>query len=117
MRLSTPDSPEVLAPEGIDPIRLEKLNELRAAGRDPFAVERFRRSRTTRRTIVANFEALENQTVSVAGRITRSAAWARPPSRHYRLVGRIQLYVRGDEIGDELYDDVKHRSIWATSSA
>ena len=44
-RVSETDTPDIPptepTPEGIDPERLRKLHELRAEGRDPFAVERF----------------------------------------------------------------------------
>ncbi|MBV9852777.1 MAG: lysine--tRNA ligase [Armatimonadetes bacterium] len=96
--------------EGVDPERLRKLHELRAEGRDPFAVERFPITHHAA-DVLARFEALENQTVSVAGRLFQ------PPrlmgkAAFLDLVdatGRIQLYVRRDEIGDELFDDLKRR--------
>lgn len=95
-------------PEGIDPIRLEKLNALRAAGRDPFAVERFEVSRHAA-DIVRDFATLENQTVSVAGRITMINMMGKAAFiKIMDVSGIIQLYVRKDEIGDALFDDVKH---------
>ncbi len=96
-------------PEGIDPLRLEKLNELRAAGRDPFAIERFDRSHAAA-FIPEHFEELENQNVTIAGRITSVRQMGKAAFLDITdSSGRVQVYVRGDEIGAELYDDVKHR--------
>jgi lysyl-tRNA synthetase class 2 len=95
--------------EGIDPDRLRKLHELRAEGRDPFAVERFPITHPAAE-ILTGFETLENQTVSVAGRVTMvnvmgKAAFVKITDAS----GTVQLYVRKDEIGDGLFDDVKRR--------
>jgi lysyl-tRNA synthetase class 2 len=100
--------PEQSSQEGIDPIRLEKLNALRAAGRDPFAVERFDVTHHAA-AILKNFETLENQTVSVAGRITMINRMGKAAFiKIMDTSGIIQLYVRKDEIGDDLFDDIKH---------
>ena len=96
--------------DGIDPVRLEKLNALRAEGRDPFAVERFEVTHHAA-DIVRDFESLDTQTVSVAGRV-RVPARIMGKAAFIDLLdstGRIQLYVRKDEIGDLLFDDVRHR--------
>ncbi len=95
--------------EGIDPDRLRKLNELRAEGRDPFAAERFPVTHHAA-DILTRFEALENETVSVAGRVTMinlmgKAAFVKVTD----VSGTVQLYVRKDEIGDALFEDVKRR--------
>lgn len=95
---------------GIDPIRLEKLDALRAAGRDPFALERFAVTHQSTE-IVANYAELETKPVSVAGRISSM----RQMGKAVFFIdlrdssGRIQLYVRRDDIGEELFEDVKHR--------
>ncbi len=96
--------------EGIDPVRLEKLHALRAEGRNPFAAERFTVTHHAAE-IVARFDALEGQTVSVAGRV------GVPPRVMGKAAfldlldasGRIQLYVRRDEVGEALFDDLRHR--------
>jgi lysyl-tRNA synthetase class 2 len=95
--------------DSIDPVRLEKLQGLRAAGRDPFAVERFD---VTHRAdeIAQGFDRLENQTVRVAGRITTIRLMGKAAFVDLTdATGRIQLYVRRDEIGEELFEDVRHR--------
>ncbi len=102
------ENPEVFA-DAVDPVRVEKLSALRAAGRDPFAIERFDASHHAI-NILANSDALDGQTVSVAGRITMLNLMGRAAFLKVQdETGRIQIYVRRDEIGDELFDDVKHR--------
>ena len=102
-------SPPELHPEGIDPERLRKLHELRAEGRDPFAVERFAVTHHAA-AILADFETLENQTVSVAGRVTMINHMGKAAFlKIMDASGVIQLYVRRDEIGEALFQDVKSR--------
>jgi lysyl-tRNA synthetase class 2 len=60
------ETPEVSAE--IDPIRLDKLNRLRALGRDPFAPERFDRT-VPLASIRTEFSALDGSQVRVAGRV------------------------------------------------
>ncbi len=94
--------------EGVDPVRLQKLEALRAAGRDPFAAERFDVTHHAAQ-IIADFEDLDTKTVSLAGRIT--AVRVQGKVAFLDLTdnsGRIQLYVRKDEVGDTLFDDIKH---------
>jgi lysyl-tRNA synthetase class 2 len=106
----TEQTPVDLSPEGIDPERLRKLDELRAEGRDPFAAERFPVTHHAAE-IVSGFETLESQTVAIAGRLFQ------PPRLMGKAAfldvtdssGRIQIYVRKDEIGDERFDDLKRR--------
>jgi len=102
------EPPELFA-DAVDPVRVEKLSALRALGRDPFAVERFDVSHHAA-DILAQADALDGQTVSVAGRITMLNLMGRAAFLKVQdETGRIQIYVRRDEIGDDLFDDVKHR--------
>jgi len=92
----------------IDPIRLQKLQALREAGRDPFAVERFPVSHQSA-AIIGAFETMESQTVSVAGRIRTIRLMGKAAFIDIAdFAGRIQLYVRRDEIGEALFDDIRH---------
>ena len=109
------EPPETPAPEsapidGIDPVRLEKLAALRDAGRDPFAVERFARTHTAAE-IDAQSDQLQNQTVSVAGRIDNPPrVMGKATFLHLAdSTGRIQVYVKKDDVGESIYDDVRHR--------
>ena len=110
----TPDTPQEVSPEtrtadGIDPIRRQKLDALRAAGRDPFAQERFAVTHHAA-VIVADFDQMDGQTVFVAGRITASRVQGKVAFLDLTdASGRIQLYARRDEIGEELFEDIKHQ--------
>jgi len=96
------------ASEGVDPVRLQKLDALRAAGRDPFMVERFDVTHHATQ-IVADFEQLDGQTVFLAGRITAVRVQGKVAFLDLTdSSGRIQLYVRKDEVGETLFDDIKH---------
>ena len=98
---------------GVNPIRLEKLHALRAAGLDPFGPERFDRTHTLA-DIHDQYDNLATQTVSVAGRIT-STRWMgkaafidlqddAPVGRP----GRAQVYLKRDDLPDGQYDALKH---------
>jgi len=98
-----------LSAEGVDPVRLQKLDALRVAGRDPFAVERFDVTHHAAQ-IIADFEQRDGQTVFLAGRITAIRVQGKVAFLNLTdSSGRIQLYVRKDEVGDTLFDDIKHR--------
>ena len=95
---------------GLDPVRRQKLADLREAGRDPFAHERFEVTQHAAE-IVAGFETLDSQTVSAAGRITSIRVQGKVAFLDITdTTGRIQLYVRRDEVGDDLFDDIKHHT-------
>lgn len=96
--------------EGIDPVRLEKLNALRAAGRDPFAIERFDRTHTAQE-ILAHYDELENETVSVAGRVdSPPRVMGKATFLHIAdATGRMQVYIKRDDVGEDTYEDIRHR--------
>ncbi|HEY3329587.1 MAG TPA: lysine--tRNA ligase [Capsulimonadaceae bacterium] len=95
--------------DGPDPIRLQKLVDLRGAGRDPFAVERFDRTHHCADVPVA-FEVLDGKDVAVAGRVTNIRVMGKAAFIDVTdQSGRLQVYARRDDIGEELYDDIRHR--------
>ena len=84
-------------------IRREKLKALQEAGRNPFLQETWNVTAHSV-DIKDNFEAMEDEEVSCAGRLMAirvmgKAAFADLQDKQ----GRIQLYVRKDEIGEEDY--------------
>ncbi len=88
-------------------IRREKLAALQAEGRDPFREVRYERTHHST-DITSNFEALENQTVSVAGRIMSKRDMGKASFCDLQdQEGRIQLYVKIDELGAEGYERFK----------
>ncbi len=95
-------------PEGEDiselmRIRREKLSALKQAGKDPFVITSFERTAYAQE-IVGNFEGLEGKTVSLAGRIMSWRDMGKACFLDLRDVsGRIQLYVKIDDLGEENY--------------
>ncbi|MGI6745293.1 MAG: lysine--tRNA ligase [Acutalibacteraceae bacterium] len=88
-------------------IRLEKLLTLQEEGRNPFQITTASQS-ITNKEISENFSALENKDVSVCGRIK---TWRDMGKANfidvYDRTGRIQVYVRMDDIGQEEYKEFK----------
>lgn len=92
-------------------IRREKLATLREAGQDPFTITKFEKKNTTAE-IQANFEALEEQPVSIAGRLMSKRVMGKVTFCDLQdQEGRVQLYVRRDEVGEEPYKVFKKYDI------
>ncbi|MBR5244957.1 MAG: lysine--tRNA ligase [Clostridia bacterium] len=92
-------------------IRRDKLAALQAEGRDPFAQVRFDRTSNSQE-ILNNFETMENQTVAIAGRIMSKRDMGKASFCHIQdQQGRIQLYVKIDELGQEEYERFKKLDI------
>jgi len=88
-------------------IRLAKLEELKRSGRDPFRIERYPRSHVAAE-IVGQVESLLNARVTVAGRLTALRAMGKASFLDVTdETGRIQVYVRRDDIGEESYQAVR----------
>ncbi len=85
-------------------IRRDKLARLQEAGNDPFAITKFERTSDSR-TILDSFEAMEGQTVSLAGRMMSKRDMGKASFCDLMdHTGRIQLYLRIDDLGQEGYD-------------
>ena len=84
-------------------IRREKLTELREAGRDPFLQETWDVTAHSV-DIKENFDAMEDQEVSMAGRIMTKRIMGKAAFFDLQdKQGRIQCYVKRDEIGEDEY--------------
>ncbi|MDS1030974.1 lysine--tRNA ligase [Bacillota bacterium LX-D] len=84
-------------------VRRQKMEELREQDIDPFG-ERFERTHMADE-IITNFEQLENQNVSIAGRIMAKRGHGKASFAHIQdLSGRIQIYVRLDNVGESNYE-------------
>jgi lysyl-tRNA synthetase class 2 len=87
-------------------IRKEKLQQLRAQGLDPFAVERFPITHTLQQ-VHDGYATLQGQTVAVAGRITAIRKMGKATFAHLMdSTGKLQIYLKADEQGEryELID-------------
>ncbi|MDO4939021.1 MAG: lysine--tRNA ligase [Lachnospiraceae bacterium] len=92
-------------------VRLDKLAELREAGKDPFVITKYDVTHHTK-DIADNFEALEGSDVSIAGRlmskrIMGKASFANVMDRN----GNMQIYVTRDDLGEDDYKEFKKMDI------
>ena len=82
-------------------IRRDKLAELQANGKDPFQITKFVVTHHSE-DIKANYDALEEQSVSVAGRLMSKRGMGKAIFADLQDgEGRIQLFVKIDEVGEE----------------
>ncbi|MEI6603157.1 MAG: lysine--tRNA ligase [Clostridia bacterium] len=88
-------------------IRRAKLASLQAEGNNPFAQVKFEMTHSTAE-ILEQFETLEGQTVSIAGRIMSMRDMGKASFCHLQdREGQLQLYVKIDEIGELEYENFK----------
>ncbi|HHU64134.1 MAG TPA: lysine--tRNA ligase [Clostridiales bacterium] len=91
----------------IQRIRIEKLKKLEEMGVKPFCVQRYDRTHYSK-TIKENFEELEGKTVSIAGRIMSRRGHGKVSFCDVAdREGKIQIYIRVNEIGEQSYEEFK----------
>ena len=84
-------------------IRRQKLAGLVEAGQNPYEITRFDVTHHST-DIVNDFDALEGQTVSIAGRMTSRRIMGKASFAHLLDgEGDIQIYVKRDDVGEEAY--------------
>ena len=92
-------------------IRREKLAALQAEGRDPFVQTKFDFNADSA-AIKANYEAFEGKTVKVAGRLMSKRGQGKVMFCDLQdRAGRIQIFVKIDELGEEEYNRFKKYDI------
>ena len=92
-------------------VRREKLESLRSEGLDPFVQTKFDVSHDSA-AIKENFDALEGQTVSVAGRLMSKRGMGKASFCDLQdCAGRIQLFAKIDELGEEAFGRFKKYDI------
>jgi len=92
-------------------IRREKFEELKAIGRNPFDIVKYDQTHHSK-DVKENFEELEGKDVCVAGRIMTfrdmgKASFIDIQDRY----GRVQIYVKSDDLGADEYGYIKHYDI------
>lgn len=84
-------------------VRRDKLSELQKMGRDPFKISKYNVSHHSNE-VVDNYDSLEGQKVSLAGRIMSKRIMGKASFMHLQdQNGRIQAYVKRDDIGVNEY--------------
>ena len=92
-------------------IRREKLAALQAEGRDPFVQTKFDWDADSA-AIKADYEAFEGKTVRVAGRLMSKRGQGKVMFCDLQdSTGRIQIFVKIDEMGEEEYNRFKKNDI------
>ena len=92
-------------------VRREKLRELQEGGQDPFQIMKYDVTHHSA-DVKENFEALEGQTVAIAGRMMSKRVMGKASFCHVQdLCGTIQCYVARDSIGEEAYKAFKKMDI------
>ena len=92
-------------------VRRDKLKELQASGNDPFQITKYEVDHHTTE-IKENFDALEGQAVSIAGRLMSKRGMGKVSFCDLQdRTGRIQLYARRDEMDPDEYARFKKYDI------
>ena len=92
-------------------IRRDKLKRLQDEGRDPFEVTKFARTAYSS-DVQDGFDKMENCDVAMAGRVMAKRGMGK--AMFVDIVdnkGRIQLYIRLDDVGEESFSGVKKGDI------
>jgi lysyl-tRNA synthetase class 2 len=91
--------------------RIEKLERLFALNQNPYEAVYFDVDNDSA-GVLSNFEKLENAAVSLAGRIMTRRIMGKAAFCHILDgAGKIQIYVRQDAVGENIYDDFKNWDI------
>ena len=98
-----------MAPENTTPLseqeqfRLDKLNRLIHDGKNPYEITLYDRTHTSSE-IIGHYDALEGQTVTVAGRMMSRRIMGKASFAHLAdRDGEIQFYAKKDDVGEEAY--------------
>lgn len=88
-------------------VRIEKLEELRKEKKDPFKITKYDRDTFTK-DILESFDDYDGKDVSLTGRLMLKRVMGKASFAHIQdSLGRIQIYVSVNDLGDEAYSDFK----------
>ena len=88
-------------------VRRDKLSALKEAGKNPFEIVKYDITANSAE-ILGDFEKFEGKEVSVAGRMMSRRIMGKASFTHIAdAAGKIQAYVKRDEVGEENYADFK----------
>ena len=92
-------------------IRRQKLTDLQAAGKDPFVITKFDVTNHSV-DVKENFDEYDGKEVVLAGRMMSKRVMGKASFANIQdKLGRIQCYVKRDDIGEEAYADFKKYDI------
>lgn len=92
-------------------VRRSKLKDLQEKDKDPFKIVKYNVTHSAKQ-IIDNFESLEGQEALIAGRLMSKRGMGKAGFCDLQdRDGRIQLYVKKDEVGDESYELFKKYDI------
>jgi len=92
-------------------VRYEKLDEMKAQGKDPFEITKYEQTHHSA-DIKDRFDELEGKTVSIAGRMMSKRIMGKASFCNVQdLKGNIQSYVARDSVGEEEYKAFKKLDI------
>ena len=92
-------------------VKVDKLEELKASGKDPFQIMKYDPSHYSS-DVLDNYDELEGKEVNLIGRIMTKRLMGKASFCNIQdLKGNIQSYVRRDAIGEEAYADFKKYDI------
>jgi len=92
-------------------VRRQKLSDLQSKGQDPFHTVKYE---VTHRTVdlINLFDELDGKTVSIAGRLMAKRGMGKSSFCDlYDRDGKIQLFFKINDLGDEIYDEFKKLDI------
>ena len=96
---------EVLDLSEILQVRRDKLAALREAGKDPYEITKYDVTNHAKE-LIDEFESYEGKNVSVAGRLMSKRGMGKASFCDLLdKTGKIQLYLRIDEVGEENYEE------------
>lgn len=92
-------------------VRRQKLKELQSNNKDPFRNIKYDVTHSTAQ-IINDYENMEGKTVAIAGRMMSKRGMGKASFCDIQdREGKIQLYVKVDEVGQEVYEDFKKLDI------
>ncbi|MCR4435191.1 MAG: lysine--tRNA ligase [Clostridiales bacterium] len=105
------NSPELQDMNELLRIRRIKLQELKENGRDPFKIVKYDVTNSSEE-IIGSFDTMEGKFVSIAGRVMSKRGMGKASFCDVQdRDGKIQVYVRMDEVGEEYYEEFKKYDI------
>jgi len=92
-------------------IRMQKLIELQNTNQNPFKFTKYNVTNYSDE-IISYFEDFEGKEISIAGRIMSKRVMGKASFCHIQdKDGKIQVYVKVDQVGQQAYDDFKKLDI------